>query len=356
MPPPRRLDIGAGDENTESIVGTGAPNSDLETFRRGVTRGEVERIVTTVFDAKATVIAMRELPGGMYNSTWVVETQAYPEPVVLRVAPDQHLQFRSEWQLMRNEYAVQPFVSAALSGFLPRVIAADWSHQVIDRDYMVLSMLPGVPAREALDRYPRPTWAAYFEQMGGLAKRVHAVAGDRFGTVAAPAHNCWSGAFLTSMSLIAQDSARCGLSRAVVDEIHSIAADNAPMLDQVTSASLLTGDLWTTNVLLSADNDEYPEITGVVDLDRAEWGDPLADWAIWMARKKPGTERDSFWSGYGALAEEDPSVRFRLALYAARHQAAVRLENARLADAAGVQDGSQQLARSAESLQQMAAG
>jgi aminoglycoside phosphotransferase (APT) family kinase protein len=203
---------------------------------------------------------------------------------------------------------------------------------------------------------PRATWAADFVQMGGLAKRVHAGAGDRFGTVAAPAHNCWSGAFLTSMSLIAQDSARCGLSRAVVDEIHSIAADNASLLDQVTSASLLTGDLWTTNVLLSADNDEYPEITGVVDLDRAEWGDPLADWAIWMARKKPGTERDSFWSGYGALAEEDPSVRFRLALYAARHQAAVRLENARLADAAGVQDGSQQLARSAESLQQMAAG
>ncbi|WP_174264830.1 phosphotransferase family protein, partial [Phytoactinopolyspora halotolerans] len=146
------------------------------------------------------------------------------------------------------------------------------------------------------------------------------------------------------------------LSRAVVDEIHSIAADNAPLLDQVTSASLLTGDLWTANVLLSADNDEYPEITGVVDLDRAEWGDPLADWVIWMARKKPGTERDSFWSGYGALAEEDPSVRFRLALYAARHQAAVRLENARLADAAGVQDGSQQLAQNAESLRQMAVG
>ncbi|NEE04813.1 phosphotransferase family protein [Phytoactinopolyspora halotolerans] len=192
-------------------MGTGAAKLDVETWRRGVTRGEVERIVATVFDANATVVAMRALSGGMYNSTWVVETQAYPEPVVLRVAPDQHLQFRSEWQLMRNEYAVQPFLSAALSGFLPRVIAADWSLQVIDRDYMVLSMLPGVPAREALDRYPRPTWAAYFEQMGGLTKRVHAVAGDRFGTVAAPAHDRWSGAFLTSLSLIAQDSARCGL-------------------------------------------------------------------------------------------------------------------------------------------------
>ncbi|MGH3868396.1 MAG: phosphotransferase family protein [Pseudonocardiaceae bacterium] len=333
---------------------TGAPNYDLENFRRGVTPGEVKRIVATVFGAKSTVTAMRELPGGMYNSTFIVETQAHPEPVVLRVAPDQDKQFRSEWQLMRNEYAVQPYVAAVLSGYLPRVIAADWSHQVIDRDYMVLSLLPGLPAPQVLDRYPRPTWAAYFEQMGGLAKRVHAVANDRFGTVAAPAHDSWSSAFLMSLSLIAEDSSRCGLDRSGVDEIHCIAAENALVLDRVGTASLLTGDLWTTNVLLSPDSDEHPEITGIVDLDRAEWGDPLADWVIWMARKKPGTERDSFWSGYGALDVDDPSVRFRLALYSARHEAAVRLESARLADAAGVEDGSEQLARSAESLRQMA--
>ncbi|WP_394622257.1 phosphotransferase [Lentzea sp. JNUCC 0626] len=132
-----------------------------------------------------------------------------------------------------------------------------------------------------------------------------------------------------------------------------IASRASAVLDEVALASLLTGDLWAANVLVSEANDELPEITGIVDLDRVEWGDPLADWTIWMARKKPGTERDSFWSGYGVLDEEDPSVRFRLALYAARHDATVRLERARLGDEEGVVESTEQLARVLKAVRQM---
>lgn len=325
---------------------------DLNDFRRGVSPEEVERIIVAVFGAVSTVTAVRELSGGMYNSTYLVETTTYPEPVVLRVAPEQDKQFTSEWQLMRNEYVVQPHLTAALNGYLPRVIVADWSHEVIDRDYMVLSLLAGVPAAQALNRYPRATWAAYFEQMGELARRVHTVTNDRFGSVVAPVHDSWSDAFQMSLRLIGEDSVRCGLNSAPIDQARSIAEENADVLNQVGTASLLTGDLWTPNVMLDPERKDYPQITGIVDLDRVEWGDPLADWVIWMARKKPNTERDAFWLGYGALAEDDPAVIFRLALYSARHHAAVRLERFRL-DATDVADGTLQLERSVEALRQI---
>ncbi|ACU36849.1 hypothetical protein Amir_2928 [Actinosynnema mirum DSM 43827] len=49
----------------------------------------------------------------------------------------------------------------------------------------------------------------------------------------------------------------------------------------------------------------------MLDLDRAEWGDPLADWAVWTARRKPG--REGFWGGYGTLPDDEGALEGELA-------------------------------------------
>ncbi|MEO3891054.1 hypothetical protein [Nonomuraea sp. B5E05] len=54
---------------------------------------------------------------------------------------------------MRNEYATVPHL-AKIAPLMPRVIAADWTHEFVGRDYMVQTLLDGVPAAEGL-RTPR---------------------------------------------------------------------------------------------------------------------------------------------------------------------------------------------------------
>ncbi|WP_084798886.1 phosphotransferase [Actinosynnema mirum] len=90
----------------------------------------------------------------------------------------------------------------------------------------------------------------------------------------------------------------------------AVAEERGELLDRVDRASLLTGDLWTPDVLL-ADGAPRPLVTGVLDLDRAEWGDPLADWAVWTARRKPG--REGFWGGYGTLPDDEGALEGELA-------------------------------------------
>jgi len=46
--------------------------------------------------------------------------------------------------------------------------------------------------------------------------------------------------------------------------------------------NLLHGDLWTFNLLVAHSNDR-PAITGVLDTDRAWWGDPMADWIMFLS-------------------------------------------------------------------------
>jgi aminoglycoside phosphotransferase (APT) family kinase protein len=97
----------------------------------------------------------------------------------------------------------------------------------------------------------------------------------------------------------------------------------------------LSGDLWTVNCLLDADAPE-PLISGVLDFDRTEFGDPAADWTIRMAQARQD-EREAFWDSYGPM-DRSPSAVQRAGIYEARHLAAIRLERHRLNNPGAVRE------------------
>ncbi|MBV2366204.1 phosphotransferase family protein [Streptomonospora nanhaiensis] len=81
---------------------------------------------------------------------------------------------------------------------------------------------------------------------------------------------------------------------------------------------------------------KQPVIAGVLDFDRALWGDPAADWTIRMAAAKDD-ERKAFWDAYGPR-ERSPAAAWRARIYEARHLGALRLERHRLGNAEAVRD------------------
>jgi aminoglycoside phosphotransferase (APT) family kinase protein len=269
----------------------------------------------------------------MYNNTYRIHVAGDVRPLVLRVAPEPERQFRSEWQLMRNEYASVPWLTV-LNPLMPRVIGADWSHRVVGRDFMVQSYLDGVPAPERLGEYPRAMWPGLFRQMGEIARQVHSVRGPRFGPVAGPGYSSWSEAVAASLESIAADLEGLGLEASDIREGVEVAGRSDVALDDIVEPRMLAGDLWTVNVMLDATAAE-PSITGVFDLDRTWWGDPAADWTIRMAAAKPGTERDAFWESYGPQ-DRSPAAVLRSRVYEVRHLGAVRLERHRLGNTEGV--------------------
>ncbi|MFJ4849541.1 MULTISPECIES: phosphotransferase family protein [unclassified Streptomyces] len=305
-------------------------------FQKPVGAAELQAICHRAFGSRARVVSAVELGGGMYNNTFRVVVTGQDRPVVVRVAPEPGLQFRSERQLMRNEYASVPWLSV-IAPLMPRVIATDWSHEVIGRDWMIQTLLDGAPASgpQGLVAYPRPAWRTFFRQMGAIAGRVHGVRGPHFGPVAGPGYATWRQAVIASLEDIATDLDAEGLNAADMRQVVAVAREE-PALDDITEPRLLAGDLWIVNVMV-AEGAPEPTISGVLDLDRTLWGDPAADWTIRMAVAKPGTERDAFWEGdgYGPLDRSPAAVR-RSLIYQARHLGAVRLEHHRLGNTGGV--------------------
>ncbi|GAA4234425.1 hypothetical protein GCM10022254_39240 [Actinomadura meridiana] len=295
-------------------------------FQQSVTAAEVDTACRRALGADAVPVSAIELGTGMYNSVYRVTMAGRPQPVILRVAPREADQFGSERHLMRNEFAAVPWLTV-IAPLMPRVIAADWSHEVVDRDWMLQTHLDGVPAPEALGRYPRTSWPVMFRRLGEITAAVQGVRGPWFGRVTGPGHSTWSRAVIASLEEIAADLELVGLDASDVRAAAVAAREASAVLDEVTEPRLLTGDLWTVNCLLDAHAD-VPTITGVVDFDRCEFGDPAADWAVRMASAK-SDERAAFWDAYGE-ADASPKARWRFRLYQARHLGAIRLERHRL--------------------------
>lgn len=308
-------------------------------FQQPVTPDEIEAMCRRVFGSRTQVMSAVELGNGMYNNTYRVEIGDV-RPVILRVAPEPSRQYRIERELMRNEHASAPYL-APIAPMIPRTLAADFTHEIIDRDYLFQTMLDGVPAPEGLGNYPRPRWTLFFRQMGEIANSVHGVRGDRFGPVAGPSFDTWSGAVIGFLADLAADLDDVGLDSADVREVASIADKHRAVLDEITEPRLLHGDLWTVNVMMER-GAAKPTITGVFDNDRTSWGDPASDWTIFMAGKKPGTERDAFWETYGPLTAT-PSAARRSLFYRARHICTIRLERHRLGNSEAVPETYEQM-------------
>lgn len=279
-----------------------------------------------VLGESAEIRSAIEMGWGSYNTAFRIELADGP-PVVLRVAPGPDSQARSERQWLRSEYTAAAWL-ASLGSLVPRVLGADFTHQVIGRDYLVQSLLPGVPAPGKLSDYDRNLWPGFFGQLGAITRQVHNVTGESWGPLAAPFDARWSDALLRSLTDSSADLAGWSLPADDVARLGGVIERHRDRVDDISGPRLLHGDLWTANILLDP-HAAKPTVTGVVDADRSWWGDPLADWAVYRADSRAvSSERDAFWLAYGGRpAGRD--VEWRLELYRGRHLVAERVEAAR---------------------------
>lgn len=296
-----------------------------DAFQQPVEAAAIEAMCRRAFGPATRPVSVVELGDGSYNNTYRVDLGT-GEPVILRVAPEPARQRRSEREFMRNEHLSLPFF-APIAAMMPRTLAIDFTHEIIGRDHLFQTHLDGIPAPEGLAAYPRPEWASFFRGIGTIARTVHGVRGERFGPVNGPTHATWSDALVQAFDDVAADLEDGGLAADDVRQVAARARRERAVLDEITEPRLLHGDLWTGNLMIARNTPE-PTVTGVLDSDRTWWGDPAADWVVYVAGKRPGTERDAFWETYGPL-DDFPAARRRALFYRARHTAAVRLESHR---------------------------
>jgi aminoglycoside phosphotransferase (APT) family kinase protein len=159
-------------------------------------------------------------------------------------------------------------------------------------------------------------------ELGRQVAGVHTVTGPAFGYPSesvGPLRGTWRSAFTDMLEAVLDDADRFNAPLPwSTEHIRAAYAANSAVLDDVTVPRLVHFDLWDGNILIDGlEGSGEPRIGGLIDAERAFWGDPLAEF-VSLALFGDIQQDDAFLDGYraaGGSAAFDEPERRRLALY-----------------------------------------
>ncbi len=302
-----------------------------DTHQQPLSLEQICAISARALGSEKEIATVQELAGGDYNNTYLI-TFTDDLKVILRVAPaPDRLSPGRGIGLMRNEHFFQPFF-ASIASLMPRTIQADFTHQLIDRDYIFQTFMEGERWSAVAEQLSPEENTALWQQFGAITKNIHSVEGDFFGSpILGNTSDEWSTYIIDELSEIIQELESAQIDASDIKTLYELAEQHHDLLDEVRQPHLLHGDLWTYNILIKRDPDG-PRITAVLDADGCSWGDPLADWMMFLFHTKAEASikhviegAPAFWQAYGQL-EHSKGVRFRELLYRARPYAGLRMD------------------------------
>jgi aminoglycoside phosphotransferase (APT) family kinase protein len=306
------------------------------------------------FGNNAQIHSVNELSGGTFNTAYLV-TFTDQSKAILRVAPAHTAE--TAWEdvfLMRSEHAMQPYF-APIAALMPKTLLVDFTHQLIDRDYMFQTFIEGERWDDAWEELSPEENQILWRQFGSITKQIHDVRGETFG-LPRPGFQFarWSETVIDRMERTLQAATALQLDTAdLTHSLETIKTHPQP-LDDIQVPRLLHGDLWLFNLLIRR-GASGSSIVGVLDADRSWWGDPMADWTMFiLAHAEPEKGHAHFWQAYGAL-ESSSSARFRKTVYDGMHAGTALVWSVRHHDEGTVQKAYGTLREVAEALSGMIA-
>lgn len=259
-------------------------------------------------DLAGGAISWEPILTGKFNSSYLLE--AAGERLVLRLAPPRDAVYVFyERQMMRQEPELHALLRAQTEIPVPEVFGFDNSLTLVERDYILMSWLPGRPLTEM----GQVDFDHVLRQIGRYLRQAHALRGEQYGYVGAhrpmEPQGSWVEAFEVMWQKLVDDVAAVGY----YDEeerafLLTLFAQYRSFFDRPLAASLLHMDVWHQNILVDAQG----TVTGLLDWDRALWGDPEIEFAV---LDYCGLSEAAFWEGYGRARDDSAEARIRQVFY-----------------------------------------
>lgn len=285
-----------------------------------LTPDQLAAIVRHAFGPQATLVEAHPVGGGTVNEVWQLRI-AGERDVILRVAPSpESAASGPSWLTpdgLRREQAAIALLPS-LATLLPETVRFDGSRAIVDRDWVVQTIVPGRPWSEvdaALDDQAR---IGLWRQMGAICRAVHEVRGPAFGPAYDPAFPTWSALLLDDARGLLDDAVRFGIDAGPFRRLLAALEADRALLDRVVTPALIHSDLGPRHCFVEPDADGVWRIVGLIDLEFARFADPMSESTIVLFGLTPPDDRflAAFWTGYGPL-ETPPGGERRATRYAA---------------------------------------
>jgi aminoglycoside phosphotransferase (APT) family kinase protein len=264
--------------------------------------------ITSHIDTDPGSVRLEPITTGKFNSSFYVS--AGSGRYVLRIAPsDNAFLLFYEKRMMRQEPGIHRLLLENTSVPVPRIHVYDDTRSIVPGDFLIMERLPGRAMSEAWGT----DTSAVLKQVGECLAQVHAQTADTYGYTGEhrpmEPQETWMDAFAIMWNRLLDDVAATGqytdgetlLMRKLLDE-------HIDCFSHPVTSRLLHMDVWAQNIMV----DEQSRLTGLVDWDRALWGDVEIEFAV---LDYCGISEPPFWEGYGERRDLSGEAQVRRVFY-----------------------------------------
>lgn len=279
-----------------------------------VSEADLVAILRVSLDIGIELVQHRQLTGGLFNTSYYIETQHPNHEIILRIAPSEQKHntlFDYEKTMMTAEPAIYKLMRE--QGVpVPDVLAIDATGRVIPRHVILLRYIDSIPMNDST--IPDDAKPALQKQLGAYLRQMHTITHEQFGRVQPDGEVIGDASWRVVFGdMLAESIRHCRehhlLEPETLSQAEEYFAAHAAVLDDFTiRPALIHGDMWDANVLVTRNGTGELEIGAIIDVDRAMFADYAFEAALWY-------DTSDFHAGYAHKLDDSPSAQLRRKLY-----------------------------------------
>jgi aminoglycoside phosphotransferase (APT) family kinase protein len=219
--------------------------------------------------------AVTELKEGWFNVVYNVILSDGRE-VILKIAPPPGAEVLAyEKSIMTTEVATMRMAAKNPAIPVPEIYYYDTAHDLCDSDYFFMKKLSGSNYDHIKKSLSPAAQADIDQQIGRIVHEINGFTGTYYGYDGNPdlRASTWKDAFLKICDSILEDGKRKNAEYPFsITELKEVIYNHSYALEEVTTPQLVHWDAWDLNFFV-----ENGKISGILDFERAFWGDPLME-------------------------------------------------------------------------------
>ncbi len=271
----------------------------------------LKRLILKHFPEEVDNFIFQQITTGRFNTSYIVKCGN--RELVLRIAPPRDIGLIFyEKNMMAQEPAIHKFLKEKTSLPVPEIYVYDNSHLIIDSDYLIMEKLDGMSAADA-NFLTKKQWDYVLFQVGEFLNELHSLKTEKYGYLGEhhpmKPQDDWASAFKIMWNKMINQIVEVGCySEKEYNFLIQLLDKYMEVFEHNPASSLLHMDIWHQNIMI----DRNGKVIGIVDWDRALWGDMEIEFSV---LDYCGISGQAFWKGYGKERNFSKNAQIRNIFY-----------------------------------------